>query len=182
MGIRLGINPLTWTIDDLPEVGGETPLETCLAEAKAAGFEGVELGCKFPRTVPELRAALAPHGKLGVIGFSFGGAWSMVLSTLRPDDIGAVTLFYGIYGGVDFTKCKAAFLGHFAENELYDEPFETRRKNEAKMKDMDLSVTFHMYPGTGHWFFEENRPDAYDAQSARLAWERTLAFLREHLT
>ena len=38
MGIRLGINPLTWTIDDLPEVGGETPLETCLAEAKAAGF------------------------------------------------------------------------------------------------------------------------------------------------
>lgn len=61
MNVRLGINPLTWTIDDLPEVGGETPLETCLAEARAAGYEGVELGCKFPRTEPELRAALAPH-------------------------------------------------------------------------------------------------------------------------
>lgn len=69
MNVRLGINPLTWTIDDLPEVGGETPLETCLAEARAAGFEGVELGCKFPRTPAELRAALAPHGLALVSGW-----------------------------------------------------------------------------------------------------------------
>ena len=69
MNVRLGINPLTWTIDDLPEVGGDTPLETCLAEARAAGFEGVELGCKFPRTTPELRAALAPHGLALVSGW-----------------------------------------------------------------------------------------------------------------
>jgi inosose dehydratase len=69
MNVRLGINPLTWTIDDLPEVGGETSLETCLTEASAAGFEGVELGCKFPRTAPELRAALAPHGLALVSGW-----------------------------------------------------------------------------------------------------------------
>jgi inosose dehydratase len=69
MNVRIGINPLTWTIDDLPEVGGETSLETCLAEARAAGYEGVELGCKFPRTVPELRAALAPHGLALVSGW-----------------------------------------------------------------------------------------------------------------
>jgi inosose dehydratase len=69
MSIRIGINPLTWTIDDLPEVGGETSLETCLTEARAAGFEGVELGCKFPRTAPELKAALAPHGLALVSGW-----------------------------------------------------------------------------------------------------------------
>ncbi len=69
MSIRLGINPLTWTIDDLPEVGGETSLETCLTEARAAGFEGVELGCKFPRTTPELRAALTPHNLALVSGW-----------------------------------------------------------------------------------------------------------------
>ncbi|HEU5468522.1 MAG TPA: myo-inosose-2 dehydratase [Steroidobacteraceae bacterium] len=69
MSVRLGINPLTWTIDDLPEVGGETSLETCLTEARAAGFEGVELGCKFPRTAPELKAALAPHGLALVSGW-----------------------------------------------------------------------------------------------------------------
>jgi len=69
VSIRLGINPLSWTIDDLPEVGGETPLETCLGEARAAGFEGVELGCKFPRTAPELRTALAPYGLALVSGW-----------------------------------------------------------------------------------------------------------------
>ena len=73
MSVRLGINPLTWTIDDLPEVGGETSLETCLTEARAAGFEGVELGCKFPRTAPELKAALAPHGLALVSGWYSAG-------------------------------------------------------------------------------------------------------------
>jgi inosose dehydratase len=69
MNVRLGINPLTWTIDDLPQVGGETSLETCLAEARAAGYDGIELGCKFPRTAPELKAALAPHGLALVSGW-----------------------------------------------------------------------------------------------------------------
>jgi inosose dehydratase len=69
VNVRLGINPLTWTIDDLPEVGGETSLETCLTEARAAGYDGVELGCKFPRTAPELKAALAPHGLALVSGW-----------------------------------------------------------------------------------------------------------------
>lgn len=69
MNVRLGINPLTWSIDDLPQVGGETSLETCLREARAAGFEGIELGYKFPRTAPELKAALAPHGLALVSGW-----------------------------------------------------------------------------------------------------------------
>jgi inosose dehydratase len=59
---RLGINPLTWTNDDMPELGAATPLETCLAEAKLAGFAGVELGNKFPRVAAELAPILARHG------------------------------------------------------------------------------------------------------------------------
>src|SRR5687767_8126589 len=47
--VRIGINPLTWTNDDLPQLGDENSLEKCLAEAKQAGYEGVELGRKFPR-------------------------------------------------------------------------------------------------------------------------------------
>ena len=62
MPVRLGINPLTWTNDDMPELGGETPLETCLAEAREAGYEGVEMGRKFPRTAAELTPVLARHG------------------------------------------------------------------------------------------------------------------------
>ena len=61
MAVRLGINPLTWTNDDLPELGGETSLETCLLEACLAGFEGIELGKKFPRTRDELQPLLVKH-------------------------------------------------------------------------------------------------------------------------
>jgi myo-inosose-2 dehydratase len=67
MTIRLGANPIGWSNDDLPSVGGDTPLETCLAEAKEAGFEGMELGNKFPRQAAALKAALAPFG-LACIG------------------------------------------------------------------------------------------------------------------
>ena len=62
MPVRLAINPLTWTNDDMPELGAETPLETCLAEAKLAGFAGVELGNKFPRTAAALKPILDAHG------------------------------------------------------------------------------------------------------------------------
>ena len=62
MPIRFGTNPIGWSNDDMPELGGDTPLEVCLSEAKQAGFEGMELGNKFPREPKALKAALAPHG------------------------------------------------------------------------------------------------------------------------
>ncbi len=49
MTIRIGANPIGWSNDDMQEIGGWIPLEQCLSEAKAAGFEGMELGNKFPR-------------------------------------------------------------------------------------------------------------------------------------
>jgi len=60
--VRIGINPLTWTNDDLPELGEENSLETCLSEAKLAGYEGVELGRKFPRDPAVLGPTLEKHG------------------------------------------------------------------------------------------------------------------------
>ena len=67
MSIRLGANPIGWSNDDLQEIGGRTPLETCLGEAREAGFAGMELGNKFPREAGALKAALAPFG-LACIG------------------------------------------------------------------------------------------------------------------
>ena len=49
MKINLGIAPIAWSNDDMPELGGDTPIETCLYEAKSAGYSGIELGGKFPR-------------------------------------------------------------------------------------------------------------------------------------
>ena len=57
--VRIGINPITWTNDDMPELGGDIPLATCLAETKLAGYAGTEMGGKFPRTAAELGPVLA---------------------------------------------------------------------------------------------------------------------------
>lgn len=72
MGVRLGINPITWTNDDVPELGGDTPLETCLAETKFAGYAGTELGGKFPRDSRELGPILERHGLALVSGWYDG--------------------------------------------------------------------------------------------------------------
>ena len=62
MTVRIGINPITWTNDDVPELGGDTPLATCLAETTQAGYSGTELGGKFPRNSAELGPILSSYG------------------------------------------------------------------------------------------------------------------------
>lgn len=74
MSIRIGANPIGWSNDDLLEIGGDIPLATCLAEAKEAGFVGMELGNKFPREARALKAALAPYDMACI-----GGWYSMNL-------------------------------------------------------------------------------------------------------
>jgi inosose dehydratase len=66
MALRIGINPLTWTNDDLPELGGDIPLETCLSEARQAGYEGMELGNKFPRRPDALQPLMKEFGDAGL--------------------------------------------------------------------------------------------------------------------
>ena len=72
MTVHLGINPLTWTNDDLPSLGADTPLETCLSEGKEAGFEGFELGNKFPREAGVLGPILRKHDLKLVSGWYSG--------------------------------------------------------------------------------------------------------------
>src|SRR5438874_12079081 len=72
MPVRLGISPIGWSNDDLPELGGDTPLEACLTEARLAGFEGIELGNKFPRDPAVLRPILERHGLCLISGW-YGG-------------------------------------------------------------------------------------------------------------
>jgi len=86
MTVRIGVSPIAWINDDLPELGGDTPVETVLRDAHALGFEGIELGGKFVRDPQALAAQLGAH-ELSLIG----GWWSAALLA-RPveDEIAAL--------------------------------------------------------------------------------------------
>jgi carboxymethylenebutenolidase len=129
----------------------------------------------------QLHALPAVTGaQIGVIGFSLGAYWALHLSQVRPDDVSAVVTIYGTDDG-DYRAARAAYLGHFAEHDDY-ESLEVVRALDAKIRAAGREVTFHIYPGAGHWFVEPNRPDVYDAAAAELVWERTLTFLKAQLT
>lgn len=62
MSIRFGVSPIAWINDDMPEIGGDTPVERVLADARDLGFAGIELGGKFPRNPAELKRLLGGYG------------------------------------------------------------------------------------------------------------------------
>lgn len=72
MKVRIGINPITWSNDDAPELGGDIPLEVCLSETKLAGYAGTELGGKFPRQSAELKPIMQRHGLAVISGWYDG--------------------------------------------------------------------------------------------------------------
>ena len=119
------------------------------------------------------------RGKLALVGFSLGGAYALHLSVTLAEQFAAVVTFYASYPGLDYSGAQAAYLCHFAEEDPF-EPAESVAQMEQELQAAGRPVTAHTYPGTTHWFFEANRPE-YDAQAARLAWERTIAFLHERL-
>jgi carboxymethylenebutenolidase len=114
---------------------------------------------------------------LAVIAFSLGVYYALDLAAADPDHIRSVVIFYGT-GDDDYRNSRASYLGHFAEEDEF-EPQSNVDGLEQSLERAGRPVAFYRYPGTGHWFFEPDRPDAYDQAAARLAWERTLAFLKE---
>ena len=129
----------------------------------------------YLRSDPSIR-----RRKIGVVGFSMGAAWSLLLSTLEPESVGAVVVFYGSYP-IDFSKASASYLGHFSPEDEW-EPIGDVRATEEKIRAAGRDVVFHFYPGTKHWFVEENRPVEYNRDAADLAWKRTLEFLDNELS
>jgi carboxymethylenebutenolidase len=149
------------------------------AEALGSALDANHLQAKTE--IAEAVRFLSEHAEqtnrgLAVIGFSLGAYYALDLAAADPERIHFVVLFYGT-GPADYAKSRAAYLGHFAVNDPY-EPQSNVDELEESLKRAGRPVTFHRYPGTGHWFFEPDRTDAYNEAAASLAWERTLAFLR----
>src|SRR2546428_8492144 len=109
-----------------------------------------------------------------------GAFWSLWLAQELPADVAAVVLFYGTGDG-NYSRIKAAFLGHFAETDEFESAAAVRDLEKglrARVKDL----TCYTCRGTTHWFFEKDRPDAYDASAGKLAWQRTIGFLTRELS
>jgi len=60
-------------------------------------------------------------------------------------------------------------------------PLATGSASSAQLEELGKEVEIHVYPGTDHAFFNDDRPEVYDAEASALAWDRTLAFLRSRL-
>lgn len=113
---------------------------------------------------------------IAVIGFSMGANHALELSAAAPQRIRSVVLFYGT-GDADFRNSRAAYQGHFAEKDKFEERSYVNGL-EKTLRDEGRPVKFYHYPGTGHWFFELSRIDAYNKSASDLAWRRTLSFLK----
>jgi carboxymethylenebutenolidase len=122
---------------------------------------------------------------VGVVGFCMGGGLALVLGAQRSDAVKAVVPFYGAipWEGVqpDYSSISGAVLGHYAEKDEWANP-EVAHQLEKQLTDSgNTDVTVHIYPGTDHAFFNDTRPEVYDADASSVAWQRTIDFLRSHL-
>jgi carboxymethylenebutenolidase len=160
-------------------LGGQTvdtaeEAERLLAESDVEAMQQLVRSSLFTlRAIPA-----TPDAPVGVVGFSMGASWALWLASREAEHIGATVVFYGTQS-VDMSPAGSPFLGHFAETDAYVADEEITLL-QADLELLDKDVTFHRYPETEHWFFESDRP-AYDETSARLAWQRTVAFLHQHL-
>ncbi len=125
----------------------------------------------------QISPAAGEDKNIAVVGFSLGASFALQLSDADPKRISAVVIFYGTRPG-DYNRSRAVYLGHFAENDEFEPQSEVDGLEDA-LRQAGRLVTFYRYPGTGHWFFEPDRTDAFDAAAAELAWDRTLAFLKD---
>ncbi len=122
--------------------------------------------------------------KVGATGFCMGGGLALMAACLRPDAISAVAPFYGGMRPdtvIEWDNLAAVVEGHYAETDRGTAAPEAVKELEATLRTKGKDATFHVYPGTQHAFFNDTRPEVYDAEVSQVAWDRMLALFRAHL-
>ena len=118
------------------------------------------------------------NGKVGTVGFCYGGGMAHILSVRVPELLAAVPFYGNVPAASDAAKVKAPLLIHFAE--VDDRINSAWPAYEAALKAADVRYTAYQYPGTQHGFNNDTTP-RFDANAAKTAWERTLAFFAQTL-
>ena len=137
MKAMLGIAPIGWTNDDLPELGGEIPLETCLADAQAAGYSGMERGGKFPKTADEMLAVLGKYDLRLVSGWYSGTVLDNDLEAEKDQAREQIDLFKAV-------GCTCIVYGETAGTvqNIRNAPLNTRRRlSDDQIRDYGRRLT-----------------------------------------
>ena len=131
MKLRLGMSPISWTNDDLPQLGGETSLETCLTETRQAGFTGTETGGKFPKQADALSAVLADHDLALVSGWYSG---TLINNSLEAE-------YDQIAAQLDlFKQCGASVIVYGETYETVQNRQERPLNSRPKLADFDVAA------------------------------------------
>ena len=144
------------------------------------GLDQAKLRQDMVNSARYLKSHELSNGKLGATGFCWGGGTTNFLAVTLGSDLNAGIPFYGAApASEDVSKIQAPMLIHYAEN---DERINAMRPDyEAALKANGVTYEMHSYPGTRHGFHNNSTP-RYDEAAAKLAWERTIAFFKQHLS
>ena len=143
-------------------------------------LDGGKLRTDFLNSAAFLKSHALSNGKLGATGFCYGGGVINFLAVEMGEDLNAGVPFYGAApNSEDVSKIRTAMLIHYASDD--DRINGMRPGYEAALKANDAEFEMHSYPGTRHGF-HNNSTARYNEAAAILAWERTVAFFRKHLS
>jgi carboxymethylenebutenolidase len=162
---------------------GETTDQPSEAQQKMMALSMAEAEKDMCGAADYLTAQEGVQGEqVGAIGFCLGGGLAVWAAATCPNIAAAVSYYYVMpHGKPDFTGIKGPVLGHFGTADDFV-PVEAVETLEKEISDAGAEVTFHLYEGAGHAFFNDtNRMGTYDAEHADTSWQRTVDFLRSAL-
>jgi carboxymethylenebutenolidase len=165
---------------DLLSPSGGTPSDEDAARDAIAKLDQASTVANLVAAVAALKSRKDASGKIGVVGFCWGGGMTNLLAE-ASSDLAAAVPFYGIappHPGVK--DIKARLMMHYAGN---DERVDaTIPGYEAALEAAGVRYTKYIYPGVEHGFHNDTAGPRYNKAAARLAWSRTMAFFKETLT
>lgn len=189
-----GLVPHITDVSDRLAAEGFTALAPDLYHGESTtepdGAGKLMMGLNLDQAAKDLSGAVAllqertGRNQVGVVGYCMGGGLALVLAAHRPDAVAAVAPYYGVIPWAsaqpDWSAISARVVGEYAENDAMADP-DMVHALEAKLRELGKDATLHVHPGTDHAFFNDTRPEVYDAAASAVAFACTVDLFRSTL-